>query len=386
MATNAVGLTRTMSEATAAARSAYARHADDQATPTRRPSRRSRTSQGSHFDLARRRSTKSNASTTHKHEPVPILSTTAPTPIPEAASPLLDLPAALSLSPSAEVPVPRTVDPYLTISTETQAAKAARANTPTPRHFSIALKGRIKQVFRKATPGPVLPVVPSPSPNDQPPETIPQAAPPDYAPAVVTMPPEAEPYTRPYSTSTRSRVTSWTNSTIAAVSSIRSRRPSHSYESAPEPVLELNSRGLRKRSSLFINSVRSRTQVDPMTEPILEENSRELRKKGSFFGGPVRNRLHRGSKAELAGSSEESAGLYNALQKRIRPFKSEYPINKSDKADESPPLQVPGECTSLSFSLFAILIHPCRLRRHNLLRANFAYDKNHHTGSRALHR
>ena len=135
-----------------------------------------------------------------------------------------------------------------------------------------------------------------------------------------------------------------------------------------------------------MNSVRSRTQVDPMTEPILEENSRELRKKGSFFGGPVRNRLHRGSKAELAGSSEESAGLYNALQKRIRPFKSEYPINKSDKADESPPLEVPSEFTYVSYSLSARLMPRCRLRRHNVLRANFAYDQNHHTGSRALHR
>lgn len=342
MAVDVLRLTRSMSEA--AARCAYARHADDQATPTRRPSRRSRTSQGSHFDLARRRSTRSDTSTTQKHEPLPVLPKTAPTAIPEAVAPLLDLPAALSLSPLAEVSVPRTaVDPYLTISTETQAAKAARANTATPRHFSSTIKGRIKQVFRKATPAPVLPAAPPPSPDAQPLDTMPEDALPDYAPADVTMPSEAEPYTRPYSTSTRSRVTSWTNSTIAAVSSIRSRRPSHSYVSAPEPVLELNSRGLRKRSSFFVNSVRSRTQIDPMAEPILEENSRELRKKGSFFGGPVRNRLHRGSKSELAGSSEESAGLYSALQKRIRPFRSEYSINKADKADESPPLEAPSE-------------------------------------------
>lgn len=382
MAADVAGLTRSMSnvEAAAAARSAYARHADDQATPTRRPSRRSRTSQGSHFDLARRRSTRSSTSTTQKHEPAPVVSTVVPAPIQEAVAPSPARQAALS--PLSDMPVLNTMDPYLIISNDTQTAKNARVNTPTPRHFSSTIKGRIKQVFRKATiPGPFLPAAPPPSPDAQPPAVVPADVLLDDTHAGIDPPAEAEPYTRPYSTSTRSRVTSWTNSTIAAVSSIRSRRPSHSYVPAPEPVLELNSRGLRKRSSFFVSSVRSRTQADPTAEPILEENSRELRKKGSFFGGPVRNRLHRGSKAELKGSSEESAGLYSALQKRIRPAKSENPSSKYPigKADESPLLDTPSEFKHFSSSCHHTNVLTYRLRRHNLLRANPAYHTHHNT-------
>ncbi|PPJ51242.1 hypothetical protein CBER1_08158 [Cercospora berteroae] len=329
----------TAAEARAAARSAYARHSEDHATPTRRPSRRSRHSQGSHFELARRRSTRSNASTsTQKQEPAAVLSiTTVTTSIPEAAGVSTPRPPlSESSSPKERFGLDgQSAD--LTASPETPAARTVQTHTPTatPRHFSINIKGRLKQVFRKSTPAPIVPVAPPTSPD--PAYNEPPNAPPDTAQAAVPAeePPtnnainEPEPFSRPYSTSTRSRVTSWTNSTIAAVSSIRSRRrPSHQLELAAQPLPESTGHDLRKKSSFFVSSVRSRTQPDVVAEPVLEANSRELRKKGSFFGGPVRNRLHRGSRADLKESSEESLGLYSALQKRIRPAKSERAMSR----------------------------------------------------------
>ncbi|USW52913.1 hypothetical protein Slin15195_G062320 [Septoria linicola] len=298
-------------EATAAARSAYARHTEDHITPTRRPSRKSRTSQGSHFEVARRRSTRSTTSTTQKHEPASDPPALAAKATMQANLPVPVLPTVAALTEDKPVQVLK--EAYLTVSTETTAARAVKAHTPTPRHLSTTIKGRLKQVFRKATPASMPPAAPPSSPE---PAAI-------EGQALSNSAPEPEPYNRPYSTSTKSRVTSWTNSTIAAMSSIRSnRRPSHHFDPPPEPVLELNSRGLRKRSSFFTGSARNRNPVDPAIEPIISSVNHELRKKSSFFGGPVRNRLNRSSRAELSGASEESAGLYSALQKRIRPSRS----------------------------------------------------------------
>lgn len=116
------------------------------------------------------------------------------------------------------------------------------------------------------------------------------------------MPPSV-PHPRPQSKvsttkdgSAKSRVTSWTNSTVAAISSIRtSTGPFHAKAQEPTP----------ERAG----SVRS------------------LRKKSSFLAGPIRNKLRRASKADLKGS-EESSGLYSALQKRIRSSKSVDPIHE----------------------------------------------------------
>ncbi|KAM3417124.1 hypothetical protein BST61_g8700 [Cercospora zeina] len=329
----------TTAEARAAARSAYARHSDEHATPTRRPSRRSRHSQGSHFELARRRSTRSNASTsTQKQEPPPVLSIpTAATSIPEAEVVSTPRPP-VSVCLPRESPGGNGHTAEVTTSPDTPAVRArpVHAHTPTSRHFSINIKGRLKQVFRKSTPVPIVPVTPPAFPDasqnelgDGPADTAHTDSVPAKEPLANDTTNEPEPFSRPYSTSTRSRVTSWTNSTIAAVSSIRSRRrPSHQLESSAQPMPEPTNPELRKKSSFFVSSVRSRTQPDIRCDPLLEANSRELRKKGSFFGGPVRNRLHRGSRTDLKESSEESLGLYSALQKRIRPSKSERTMSR----------------------------------------------------------
>ncbi|KAF2207038.1 hypothetical protein CERZMDRAFT_88805 [Cercospora zeae-maydis SCOH1-5] len=328
-------------EARAAARSAYARRSEEHATPTRRPSRRSRHSQGSHFELARRRSTRSNTSTsTQKHEPAPVLSiSTATTSIPEAAPFSTPRPPACA-SLRHESPLPQkspaenghTAEATTSPDNTAAGTRPVPAHTPTPRHFSINIKGRLKQVFRKSTPVPIALVAPPASLAanqnevvDGPADISATSVPAAEAPARTT-PHEQEPFARPYSTSTRSRVTSWTNSTIAAVSSIRSRRrPSHHLDSAAQPMPEPD---LRKKSSFFLSSARPRTQPDILSDPLLEANSGELRKKASFFGGPVRNRLHRGSGTDLKESSEESLRLYSALQKRIRPSKSERTMSR----------------------------------------------------------
>jgi hypothetical protein len=94
--------------------------------------------------------------------------------------------------------------------------------------------------------------------------------------------------------SARSRVTSWTNSTMAAMSSLRTERGPFAVENRPP-------------------------------EPEENEHSNTIRKRSSFFGNPVRNRLRRASKTELK-DTEETAGLYSALQKRIRSTKSTEPM------------------------------------------------------------
>lgn len=85
----------------------------------------------------------------------------------------------------------------------------------------------------------------------------------------------------------KSRVTSWTNSTVPGT---WSTRPDEEYQGSADE------NGRLKRS----------------------DSVSTLRKAASFFGRPVKNKLRRPSKAELQ-SSEDSAGLYSALQERINP-------------------------------------------------------------------
>jgi hypothetical protein len=100
----------------------------------------------------------------------------------------------------------------------------------------------------------------------------------------------------------RSRITSWTNSTVAGTSTLRSRHLAFDDESHEQehPV---------------------RPATAPAHLPAPGEVPR-VRKVSSFFGRPVHNRLRKSSKADLRDSSEQSKGLFDALQKRIRPKRS----------------------------------------------------------------
>ncbi|KAF7186747.1 hypothetical protein HII31_11979 [Pseudocercospora fuligena] len=183
------------------------------------------------------------------------------------------------------------------------------------RHFSSSIKSRIKNAFRKtsraASGMPAQQVQASQfhfsvkdyDPSDE------SGGPIDFGDPFMTIAAEEpriappSPQTRPTSKvstnkdgSAKSRVTSWTNSTVAAFSSIRTNAATaHSKEQAP---------ALHRTDS-----------------------HHTLRKKSSFLGGPIREKLRRVSKADLKGS-EESMGLYSALQKRIRSSKSNDPIHQ----------------------------------------------------------
>ncbi|KAF2770703.1 hypothetical protein EJ03DRAFT_326331 [Teratosphaeria nubilosa] len=88
----------------------------------------------------------------------------------------------------------------------------------------------------------------------------------------------------------QSRVTSWTNSTVAGT--LRSH-------TVPD-----NGLAARKPSGL----------------PRSASHATLKKKASSFFTGPVVNKLRKPSKAQLGGS-EESQGLYSALQERLNPSK-----------------------------------------------------------------
>ncbi|KAK0781332.1 hypothetical protein LTS02_000006 [Friedmanniomyces endolithicus] len=174
-----------------------------------------------------------------------------------------------------------------------------------PRNFSETLKGRIKKVFRKA----------SSAPSGLPAQHV-QAKHSHYGTseeAPLTVPSKiADPFvsvsedtliaaTEQHATSTnsrssgaqsrgaQSRVTSWATSTAAGTCKSRAE--------AAHPGSVEEHGGLVRTKSVST-----------------------LRKAKSFFGKPVQNRLRRPSKAELS-TSEESQGLYNALQQRMRPAK-----------------------------------------------------------------
>nr|POF22093.1 annexin a11 [Quercus suber] len=93
----------------------------------------------------------------------------------------------------------------------------------------------------------------------------------------------------------KSRVTSWTNSTIGTTWS----------SGGGDRVFAVNEHGVRERSQHGSELKRS-------------DSVATLRKASSFFGRSTRNRLHRAS-ANKSQTSEETHGLYDALQEHIRP-------------------------------------------------------------------
>ena len=177
-----------------------------------------------------------------------------------------------------------------------------------PRNFSDTLKGRIKKVFRKA----------SRSPSGLPPQHI-EAK--EYRFSTnsplstpnVNLEKDDDPFTVAANQShlavpdiqrdtagsrqsvdgqstARSRVTSWTNSTVADT---QSTRHESQYENSADEHGRLQ-------------------QSDSVST---------LRRATSFFGRPIKNKLRRPSRADLQ-SSEETAGLYSALRERIKPSDS----------------------------------------------------------------
>lgn len=95
----------------------------------------------------------------------------------------------------------------------------------------------------------------------------------------------------------KSRVTSWTNSTVAGTSTMRTNNGPFAMTDEPDSAKQ-------------------------------KDSWKTVRKASSFWGRPIQNKLRRSSKADLR-SSEESQGLYDALQKRIRPSRSMEPTNET---------------------------------------------------------
>ncbi|KAF2163331.1 hypothetical protein M409DRAFT_68598 [Zasmidium cellare ATCC 36951] len=213
-------------------------------------------------------------------------------------------------------PLPQnTVAPPLAVKTEQKA-----------RNLSDTLKGRLKKVFRKTS----KQVTGVPPQHVEAPEFHFTVRDTDLSEADDTFVDYADPFMtvaaedpRPQkearfdSTKTtsssgdnntiKSRVTSWTNSTVAGMSTIRTNNG---------PFTTAGDAGDSKPS----------------------DSLRTLRKASSFWGCPIQNKLRRTSKNDLKGS-EESQGLYDALQKRIRPSRSMEPPGETTFAgfQEAPP-------------------------------------------------
>lgn len=121
-----------------------------------------------------------------------------------------------------------------------------------------------------------------------------------------------------HSSTSRSRVTSWANSTLP-ISSIRTNNGPFTVPGAHHEPDE-NPPALH--------------EIGAMAEaPVLKRSgsTTTLRKASSFFVIPIRNKLRRTSKTDLRGS-DESQGLYSALQSRIRTSRS------TETANEAPNL------------------------------------------------
>ncbi|TKA24317.1 hypothetical protein B0A50_06787 [Salinomyces thailandicus] len=173
-----------------------------------------------------------------------------------------------------------------------------------PRTISDTLKGRFKRAFGKATKGPAsvpaqqveaknlhYPARPSAyreasGGSNDPFSTFDSAAlaPPRFMAANVGSKESLSQHS-----DSKSRVTSWTNST--ATCTLNSRAGRNSFSVAQD------SRKLPRSDS-----------------------QATLRKASSFFGRPVANKLRKSSKAQLK-TTDESQGLYSALQDRLRPTK-----------------------------------------------------------------
>ena len=202
----------------------------------------------------------------------------------------------LSLPPMPPAPPPPLPTPGLEI------------NPPKKnRNFSESLKGRFRKVFRKTTKGTMeMPAqqveatrlhyhVQSPTlttlsdrvqhVRDDNPLTVsdPHPASPDNAMPDYMVGEDDE---------SKSRVTSWTNSTVANTNTCSTRAGFGQQDFADE------------QGRL------------PQTGSVST-----LRKASSFFGRPMKTKLRRPSKQDFH-ASEESAGLYSALEERIRPGES----------------------------------------------------------------
>ncbi|KAK3117995.1 hypothetical protein LTR53_000147 [Teratosphaeriaceae sp. CCFEE 6253] len=174
-----------------------------------------------------------------------------------------------------------------------------------PRKASETLKGRIKNVFRKSVRAPSgLPLQHVEArqvycdTSEDAPLTVPHEAVDPFATFTQTTLTAAEAETtidagsrssQGQCSETASRVTSWANSTTAGTCTSRA--------GADHAAPAKERAGLHRSNSVST-----------------------LRKAKSFFGNPGQNKLRRASKAELKGS-EETQGLYSALQQRIRPAK-----------------------------------------------------------------
>lgn len=199
------------------------------------------------------------------------------------------------------------------------------------RNFSDTLKGRLKKVFRKTskTSMPVQHIHAkdfhfSIRDND-----VSEASFPDYTdPFMTVAAEEPKPQQNKHMTaqsavssapgsSSRSRVTSWTNSTLA-VSSIRTNNGPFAVTAA-------------YREPDVVSAEMQDFETSGPTEdaPALKrsDSSATLRKASSFFTRPIRNKLRRSSKQDLKGSGE-SHGLYSALQSRIETSRSTETANE----------------------------------------------------------
>lgn len=190
---------------------------------------------------------------------------------------------------------------------------------PKARKFSDSLKGRFRKVFRKTSRVPSgVPAqhieakhlhFPASSPLPSP--AMERHNDPFFTASDDACPSEANVKVSTASSrdsvgdqsTAKSRITSWTNSTVAGTCSSR-------YDSQLAGMIEENA-PLRRSDSMST-----------------------LRKASSFFGRPLKNKLHRSSKAELQ-SSEESAGLYCALQERIKPSDPASPPSSENEASQS---------------------------------------------------
>lgn len=214
----------------------------------------------------------------------------------------------------------------------TAPAFTVNGEMKTSRNFSDSLKGRFKKVFRKATKLPtIIPAQHVEATHLHFPVTTPLSTP--------TVQPEEQedPFTsgtgndssyltvpNPYAvtesrhssgeqSATKSRVTSWTTSTVAGTWSTCDDAENH--DTADE-------QGRLKRS----------------------DSISTLKKASSFFGRPVKNKLRRGSKLDLSGS-QESAGLFSALQEHIQPADTASQVAVCDTETQS--VRVPSALDSL---------------------------------------
>ncbi|KAK5134207.1 hypothetical protein LTR08_006867 [Meristemomyces frigidus] len=171
------------------------------------------------------------------------------------------------------------------------------------RNFSDTLKGRIKNAFRKAS-------------------RVPTSIPAQHVEAKHFHYSASE---DAYHSLSEKQPDPFSNFTAGAHPAAFGIEPKHanSRESV-EQSSEAKSRVTSWANSTVAGTCASRADIDHM--PHVTEHGQlkrsgshsTLRKASSFFGRPVMNKLRKPSKGQLS-SSEESHGLYSALQDRIQP-------------------------------------------------------------------